>query len=60
MKLLKKKIEEPKSNNYSFTSEVKEEIVEERTSEPVQETESGFTFSTKRLILPKLWKEETN
>jgi len=45
--VIEEKIEEPKANNYSFTSEVKEEIVEDRKAEPVQETESGFTFFNK-------------
>jgi len=40
-----KRTEEP--TKFSFTSEVKEEIVEEKKSEPVQETESGFTFFNK-------------
>lgn len=40
-----KRTEEP--TNFSFTSEVKEEIVEEKKSDPVQETESGFTFFNK-------------
>ena len=45
--VIEEKIEAPKTNNYSFTAEVKEEIVEERQPEPVQETESGFTFFNK-------------
>ena len=40
-----KKTENPTA--FSFTSEVKEEIVEQKLEEPVQETESGFTFFNK-------------
>ena len=40
-----KKTENPTA--FTFTSEVKEEIVEQKLEEPVQETESGFTFFNK-------------
>ncbi|WP_333851292.1 cell division protein FtsZ [Epilithonimonas sp.] len=43
--IIEEKIEEP--TRFSFAVETKEEIVEEKKSEPVQETESGFTFFNK-------------
>jgi len=38
---------EAASERFSFHSEAKKEIVEEKKQEPVQETESGFTFFNK-------------
>ncbi len=43
--IIKEKIEEP--TRFSFAVDTKEEIVEEKKSEPVQETEGGFTFVNK-------------
>jgi len=38
---------EAASERFSFNSEAKKEVVEEKKQEPVQETESGFTFFNK-------------
>ena len=43
--IIEEKVEEP--TKFSFAVETKEEVVEEKKPEPVQETESGFTFFNK-------------
>lgn len=43
--IIEEKVEEP--TKFSFAVETKEEVVEEKKLEPVQETESGFTFFNK-------------
>ncbi|MPT32376.1 MAG: cell division protein FtsZ [Chryseobacterium sp.] len=43
--VIEEKVEKP--TTFSFAVETKEEIVEEKKPEPVQETESGFTFFNK-------------